>query len=544
MPDPEIIRVRRFRQILLWPVQLMPLKEGAQIQRHWEHLGGPNCVWRELVDEFTQNPADFKERHYSEFTAFLPYVQRFLYGEGERAGGGPGYGASPIRVFRRNDVAKVRITLGGGAPQDVTVTHIDLYFFYDIDVAILVVEIAAENLELTQIQDLLYRFGRAYPSFWNPDGSGGHCPRTVEWLAADGTVLASSDFDDKEKYLAFVCRHRAPYIAAHWAFLLKPLTLHHCEEREILHYRQLEYQRMPLLAYLSVDDPTSLTRADWVRLGLATEPGDEDGTLPFAESYLSGFEQRYCYDRYWNPGPGLSNTRTLCCGHAMVMVGRDGDPFYTDLESGLQGQFRHQYFLLGLIVHFHRAALLMMSDRLVVAVSRLDIMDVDSVKIFKRSIRQQFEIFLRFNHRYWFHDISRQEPLRALFRLWSGHLGTECLFAEVRDEVRDMSDYLDSDGLRRQANSVLRLTVVTVVSMVGTLVSGFLGMNLIAAADEPLGLRLVYFLMALAPTVALIMLSIAKSKHLADLLESLSDERRPLWNRLILAELRRRHTKS
>ena len=30
--------VRQFRQILLWPLQLMPLKEGAQIQEYWDLL--------------------------------------------------------------------------------------------------------------------------------------------------------------------------------------------------------------------------------------------------------------------------------------------------------------------------------------------------------------------------------------------------------------------------------------------------------------------------------------------------------------------------
>ncbi|WP_448189019.1 CorA family divalent cation transporter [Azospirillum sp. sgz301742] len=539
MSDTEAVRVRRFREILLWPVQLMPLQESAQIQRHWERLGGADCVWQEVADEFTLDPAEFKERHYIEFSAFLPYVQRFLYGEGAAGGAGPsggmtGYGASPIRVFRRRDVASARITLSDGVPLDVEVIHMDLYFFHDVDVAILAVEIAAEDVELSRVLDLMYRFGRTYPSFWNADGSAGQCCKRVEWLAADGTVLASSDTDDKAKYLAFVCKNRAPYIAAHWAFLLKPLALYHSEETGELQYRQLEYQRMPLLAYLSMDDPTRLTRADWVRLGLATGPGAEEGTLPFAESFLYGFEQRYCYDRYWNlaPGCGLSSCRMICCGHALVMVGRDGDPFFTDLETGLLGQFRHQYFLLGLIAHFHRAALLMMSDRLVVAVSRLDITSVESVKLFKRAIRQLFEIFLRFTHRYWFHEVSNQGPARDLFRMWSEHLGTARLFAEVRDEVQDMSDYLDSDGLRRQANSVLRLTVVTVVGLIGTLVTGFLGMNLLAMGDEPLAIRILVFVLTLVPTVALILLSVIKSKQLADFLEALSDDRLPLARKL------------
>ena len=41
-----------------------------------------------------------------------------------------------------------------------------------------------------------------------------------------------------------------------------------------------------------------------------------------------------------------------------------------------------------------------------------------------------------------------------------------------------MSDYLDSDALRRQANTVVRLTVVTIFGLIGTVVTGFLGMNL------------------------------------------------------------------
>ncbi len=76
-------RVRHFRQILLWPLQLMPIREGSQIQRHWEVLeqGGDDNPWHEVVDEFTGDPEQFQMRHYNEFVTFLPYVQRFLYGE-------------------------------------------------------------------------------------------------------------------------------------------------------------------------------------------------------------------------------------------------------------------------------------------------------------------------------------------------------------------------------------------------------------------------------------------------------------------------------
>ena len=66
MPSSVPPPVRHFRQILMWPLQLMPLHPNAQVQRHWEHLDqctGPN-PWYPVEDEFTADPKGFQERHY------------------------------------------------------------------------------------------------------------------------------------------------------------------------------------------------------------------------------------------------------------------------------------------------------------------------------------------------------------------------------------------------------------------------------------------------------------------------------------------------
>ena len=268
--------VRHFRQILLWPLQLMPIHESDQIQKHCELLQTPdtNNPWREVVDEFTGDPSLFQERHYTEFVTFLPYVQRFLYGEGK--GGGPGIGQeSPIRVFRRNDVAKVRMTYPDHLSEPVTfnVAHVDLYFFYDIDVVILAMEIYADDIPLCQAQDTLFRFARGYPTYWEPSGRGGHCLELVEWLSADEKVLAVSDYGHQEKYLSFACQYRAPCIASHWEFLLEPMVLHHSGKTGVIRYRQIESHLMPLMAYLTMDAPGALARGDFMRLGLARGTG-------------------------------------------------------------------------------------------------------------------------------------------------------------------------------------------------------------------------------------------------------------------------------
>jgi hypothetical protein len=536
--------VRHFRQIVLWPFQLMPVRTG-QVQRHWEVLEGlgADCPWSEVADEFCEDPREFQERHYREFVTFLPYTQRFLYGSSVGQEASRRDGGASIHTYRHRDIHAARITLEpGGEAWTFRVAHVDLSFFLDADVAMVAFEMHADDLPLDVAQDTLFRFGRAYPGFWEKSGEGGNCPHRVEWLDGSGRVLASSDFSARRKYLEFVARHRAPCIAEHWDYLLRPFVLEYPGQVGTLRYRQLEYYRMPFMAYLALDDPKQLTRADWVRLGLVTRPGGVED-LPYSAATLGDFESRYCDDRFWGrAGERASrDLRIVVTGQTMSMVGAHGDPFFAGLENGLLSQFRHQYFLLFLVAHFHKAAMLSISDELAVAMNRLVVGDTESVKAFKRTIRQMMEVFLRFTHRYWFCQISNQELAQSVFDRLQQHLGNQALYDEVRDEVMDMNGYLDSDSTRRQTNTVLRLTVVTILGLIGTVATGFLGMNLIAAAEEPLALRIGGFLAILIATFVITVFSISRSRRLADFLEALSDERVP-WRskaRTLLRAFRR-----
>ncbi len=523
--------VDRFHQILLWPLQLLPLNDGAQISQHWEFLEqDPSHLWKPVDDEFCADAEGFQERHYREFVTFLPYVQRLLYGEGAKRHAMGSYAESPIKAYRRSDVAKARIVFpGNDAPVTFEVRHVDAYFFYDVDLVILVVEIAGAGLPIETAQDALHCFGRAYPAGWTDGGDGLNCPRKVEWLSADGHVLAASDYEDREHYLEQVCRERSPAIAAHWQYLLGPMAPHHLDAAGVLRYKQLEYYRLPLMAYLALDHPERMTRGDYAKLAYAAGPG-QPGALPFSERYLAGFEERYCHDRYFDrehPDSAL-HTRAICCDHAFIMTGNASQAFFTDAERGALGEFRHQFFLLALIVHMHKAALLMLSDRMVQAVTRLDITRPETVRRFRVESRSLLEIFLRFTHRYWFHDVSDHVHARDVFQAFVKQLDTERLYQEVREELQDMGHYLDSDLLRRQSMIFLRLTVVTLVGLIGTTATGFLGMNLIAAADQPFGIKLAYFGATTILCTVLTIYTVAKSQRIAEFLDALTNERLPL----------------
>lgn len=518
-PDNKI--VRDFNHTLLWPVQLRSLRRDppAGNKQYWDILKREPGPWHYVKDGLLIDDETCK-LGYEEFVYFLPYVQRFLYGVGDE-----GHGAhSSLHIFSRDDVASLQITLQAGRPAILlSVQRLRLYFFYDVDVAIVSIELAGRDIALQDAVEIMDRLGRPYPPAWEHTASGAeqgsHCPLHVALLGQDGSILAESDYDDQEKYLARVRDSRQTPLAMHWEWLMRPLVPAYLEVGRIKFY-QLENKRIPIMTYLSFDDPHVLTRGDMVRLGFAAKWGDSS-TLPYAESFLSRFEEEHCYDRYWddaNPNRGM-DTRYFFCGLSASVITRE-----SALSATMRKQFRHQYFQIALIAHFHKAALLLMSNRFSGAVERLNVRDFESVKRFKRHVRETLEVFLRFNHRYWFHEISNQVQATDFFERLGHQLGSDALYSEVREEAHDINQYLDTDRARKQTDNAMRLTVVSACGMVGTIVTGFLGMNLFAHADQPTMTKWLIFFLVLVPTTLLSLYTVVVSKRIANFMEALSSE--------------------
>ena len=518
-----------FRKIVVWPVHLISTGDAKDAHDHAGVFAklGPDNPWREVEDEFTGDPAEFQERHYHEFVTFLPPAQRFLYGQGISKKIDGTSGESPIKVMRRCDIASVRLVLKpGDAPIELKIAHIDMYFFYDIDIAILVIEVAGDNLPLTTAQDIMLRFGRAYPAWWDKEGNPGHCPMHVSWISQSGEVVAQSDYQDRLKFLSHVSQHRAPRVAQHLEYLLHPLVPHYSDASGTLRYRQLEYYRMPQMSLIALDDPDLLRRGDYVRLALANGPGD-GSPLPYTERYLSDFEGKYCYDRYFEkraPGSEWPGTRYMSCGHALVVTGDADNAFFMDETHGVLSSFRHQHFLIFLIAHFHKAALLMYSDRLAEAVARLDVANRDALRGFRAETRLALENFLRFTHRYWFQAVSNQSDAHDLFALCRKHLDIDTMYEHIRQEVEAMSQYLENEATRKQQESMARLTVVTTLGLIGTVATGFLGMNLFDHASLDTWTRVGIFALVLFPTLILAFATVARSQRLSECLDAISNE--------------------
>ena len=132
---------------------------------------------------------------------------------------------------------------------------------------------------------------------------------------------------------------------------------------------------------------------------------------------------------------------------------------------------------------------------------------------------------MRFTQRYWFTEVSDQAQTRDLFRMQRAHLGNDDLYKELRNEIFDMVQYLDSDVLRRQSGTFHRLTSVTIVGLIGTTATGFLGMNLIDETAAPLLVKLGYFCIVSAAVTALTVGVVVFSRSLIALLDRMSGER-------------------
>jgi hypothetical protein len=507
--------VREFRHILLWPLQLRRMSRGSGFSHPWDALKAHPGPWSYVKDNLLVDDETCASG-YREFVYFLPYVQRFLYGFGEADAKTP----SSLTVFRRDDIAKARVRLRADAePLEFEVARVRLMFFYDVDIALFALEIVGRDLPLSEAVEVMDRFGRPYPPSWGGGGQAAHCSWQVEFLDARGELITASDYGDHEKYITLVRDMKQTPLSLHWENLLKPMVPAYLGGGPLQYY-QIENKRIPIMSYLAFDEPRELTRGDFTRIGFAAKWGPSD-TLPFSARFLEDFEERHCYDRFWDPDDPAAgmDTRYTVAGPAFAAITRHGG------DLGLVDIFRHQFYRIGIIVNFHKGALLNLSNRFSISVERLRVGDYDSVRIFKQSVRETLELFLRFNHRYWFHEISNQVLAADLYKRWSGELGSQDLYNDVREESRDINEYLDADRTRRSSDNAQRLTVVSACGMVGMVATGFLGMNIFDHAAFGPWEKTAIFIAVFIPSILLTGYTVLISRRLATFMEALASER-------------------
>lgn len=505
------LTIKQFRQILFWPLEIRrgnDLPKPGDLEYFLKNCG----TWKAVPDLLKRGITCEDREAYAELVYFHPFVQRFLYGQPPDL---------PIKLYQRPDIRGAKVRLGWWDDDQsldllfeikLDVHRVHLYLF-DRGVALLAVEVEAVrvydltrneskqpiDLTLELVEEFLDRFRRAYPPYWETNGhKPGHFPAKVEWLDQKGQVMpwpephSPEDLPDAAlehgQFSELVLKRGVPVPARHWARMLEPLSAWNCGAGSQFSYRQIEDERIPFMAYLSLDNPEQLTRGDFIRLAFADGRGLSD-SLPYSHDFLKDFEKNHCYDRYWDPVKetvferhfvpnnrrvSWMSTRYLCSGYGFVIVGQEKPGgIFTDGQNGILAHFRRHYFQMGLIAHYHRAALLAFSDALSQAVAERDAKR-QTPEQFHEAINKVLDGLLSFTHRYWFREVSNQLQARELFTLWTRNLETAALFEQVRQEAQDAKNFLDMNEQKRQAESTTRLTVVATLGVAAGLIGTWL----------------------------------------------------------------------
>ncbi|MEO8164583.1 MAG: hypothetical protein ABI619_04230, partial [Betaproteobacteria bacterium] len=348
---------------------------------------------------------------------------------------------------------------------------------------------AKQPVLLSELQDFTDQFRRLYPPFWwdsdatNPVDPG-LCLRNIEWwgpapteeaIKVDHWLPAKSGSDDaasrkissaKKHFDSFTRVGAEPPLFSHWQWLFGK-TIRPAQSQEHIHgdkdgvisglfVQQLLDERMPVMSYFAVDDPSEVTEGDHDRLTFVDAAGTDP--FPYQKEFLEERRARHSYDRFAH-----YDTRYFCSGYGFSMIGSAKDDLY---QSHLLQHFSRHYFCLGLIAHFQRAALLYFADELTNSIKDLagkslgD--ELDSPEFRKRQETIQHR-FLKFRSRAFFPEVTNQLQGRELFQLWFDVLETRQLF----DQVDSTSERMTTVLAERESRQLTRVATRSIPLGIG-----------------------------------------------------------------------------
>ncbi len=478
-PQPAAkIPVSDFRQILFWPLLLKASATPTGSDRQFK-------PWADLLtrgdwESAPTLPPDVTDRGgeditYEEIVYFHPFVRDFLYGDGSPPATAENSGR-PLLRFRRKPERRLTFmdVEWHDAPPDGTpglvavrlaVSRLELYLCKPL-VAVLAVELTDaeradhEPLTLHDAMKLQSLVREVYPPYFDDEGRAGNCPHSVTF-SGDHGVVATANFNPhkRDHFAGFTHRGAEPPAAAHWQKLLEPLKPFpgRAPTADTHFYQQIADDRMPSMTFLTVPNPRDISDDDYDRLTGCDAPG---GGPPYAPAFLRRGRAAHAYDRYWDDRPDKSladfDTRYLCSGYHYMTVARAGGEY----TAVLADHFRRHYFHIGLLLHYHRAALLKFQDDMAEAVKLLPPGGAEEEIVspaFRREVTYIQMTFMKFRARAWFTEATGQLQGQELFVWWSTLLGTAALFRQVDESIQRLYAAVAEYETRDLAKSQERL---------------------------------------------------------------------------------------
>src|SRR5262249_54980315 len=142
-------------------------------------------------------------------------------------------------------------------------------------------------------------------------------------------------------------------------------------------------------------------------------------------------------------------TRWLCSGYGLAVVGADDRIPYT---TQMAANFRHHYFRMGLIAHFHRAAILNLRDQLAEATKQ------EGEEEFRQRVKDVQKQMTTFRARFWFREVSTQLQGQEIFSWWSDQLRNQQLFDQVSADIAAADAQVRTQFEEQESKDINKIT--------------------------------------------------------------------------------------
>jgi hypothetical protein len=509
------IAVHDFRVTYLWPLRLTAdgaLKNthdsaengsGKWLDAYRDWIVHEDCRWTAVDDYYLDPRRGLSDAsRYAEFAYFHPYIHDILFRKNSK---------SSCRILRRCDINTARVELSNQWDNPdrpawiLDVEEIQLFLF-PTNIAVLAVRMGRPRAEaappartqstteqpefqLADALDFLDYARRVYPPYWVNSAPGalapGLVPVSFEWRSAGGDrVGAASNFGVPCQFLKHCAEERTTPVAAHWRSLLEPLKpddgLARAKEHpNALFYGQVEDDRLPQLAYLTVDDPSQISEGDWYRLAYSDGAGNSRG-FAYGQPFLrEKTATGVFYDRFWDP-PAYQS-RYSCVGYAFTLVAN------TSPGPPLREHMAQHYFCLALLAHLQKASLLGFWQRLSEIVT--EFANTPAGQESQRRLYEAQQWLLQdltdFVSRFYFIEVSNQLQALEIFKLWRDQLGIERLYDEVIEQSKFVAGVLET---RTQAkNTDAQVAMARQQTRLSAIANGLLPPALAASIAQVLG---------------------------------------------------------
>jgi len=472
--DPRTRRelfVDPFDVTFVWPLRLRGSGAGKEAGRERVKRALIDGGWEQVKDLVRRNGRPDEDGYaYAEMVYFHPFVQNFLYGR-EDARPGSRTDATHFDLYCLPRLSEEKLEIEEEAWKEEFVIQEVLFHSFDGDIAILTLRLGATRpVTWDSARNTISLMRTAYFQHYSrvQEEVGPHGVKATVWRGGGGIegvhiggmpAETEGKHADRNLEMQSALDTQEPKLYRHWSDLLGPLA------KAGIKARPLGDHRIPVMAFLGLEDPRCLAADEW----LALSEADPARFARYAPAFRDNALAEATYDRWWDRSDPKLRHRYLAGPMTyFTVIGApvDRPPWFERIRTS----WRRQHYQMFLLAHYQRAALLDLQDRIARAADKAG-WDDDALLREIESIRRRMAVF---SSSCYFLEISPQVQGQELYSLLRKRLSLDSLYEGVIDDKALLGNWVMA---REEQRSAKRWEVINLWVIPLGLAITFLGAN-------------------------------------------------------------------